>query len=113
MAAPVLEMARAKASAGGRTMAARGASVVARMAISSLRHIVGSSGGVMSHAELLARHRKLLPSWVALYYDQPIELVDGKGCRVGGGEGGGYRDFFAGVRTPLIGYNPPEVVEAV
>ena len=67
----------------------------------------------MSHAELLARHRKLLPSWVALYYDQPIELVDGKGCRVVDGEGATYLDFFAGILTTMIGYNPPEVVEAV
>ena len=66
----------------------------------------------MSHAELLARHRKLLPSWVALH-DQPIELVDGKGCRVVDGEGATYLDFFAGILTTMIGYNPPEVVEAV
>jgi 4-aminobutyrate aminotransferase len=67
----------------------------------------------MSHAELLARHRKVLPSWMALYYDQPIELVDGKGCRVVDGEGATYLDFFAGILTTMIGYNPPEVVEAV
>ncbi|HEY6709666.1 MAG TPA: aminotransferase class III-fold pyridoxal phosphate-dependent enzyme, partial [Actinomycetota bacterium] len=67
----------------------------------------------MSHAELLARHRKVLPSWLALYYDQPIELVDGKGCRVVDGEGASYLDFFAGILTTMIGYNPPEVVEAV
>ena len=67
----------------------------------------------MSHAELLARHRKVLPSWLALYYDQPIELVDGKGCRVVDGEGASYLDFFAGILTTMIGYNVPEVVEAV
>jgi len=67
----------------------------------------------MTHAELLARHRKVLPSWLALYYDQPIELVDGKGCRVVDGEGASYLDFFAGILTTMIGYNPPEVVEAV
>jgi 4-aminobutyrate aminotransferase len=67
----------------------------------------------MSHAELLARHRNVLPSWLALYYDQPIELVDGKGCRVVDGEGNTYLDFFAGILTTMIGYNPPELVEAV
>jgi 4-aminobutyrate aminotransferase len=67
----------------------------------------------MSHAELLARHRKVLPAWLALYYDRPIELVDGKGCRVTDGEGATYLDFFAGILTTMIGYNPPEVVEAV
>src|SRR5215218_7756927 len=114
MAAPLLEMALAKASDGGRTRAARGASKSGVMgAILPPAHPRGPSGGVMSHAELLARHRKVLPSWVALYYDQPIELVDGKGCRVVDGEGASYLDFFAGILTTMIGYNPPEVVEAV
>jgi 4-aminobutyrate aminotransferase len=67
----------------------------------------------MSHAELLARHRKVLPSWLTLYYEQPIELVDGKGCRVVDGEGNTYLDFFAGILTTMLGYNLPEVVEAV
>ena len=30
---------------------------------------------VSIHAELLARHREVLPDWLALYYDQPIALV--------------------------------------
>jgi 4-aminobutyrate aminotransferase len=67
----------------------------------------------MSHEELLARHRKVLPSWLALYYDQPIELVDGKGCRVVDGEGNSYLDFFGGILVTMVGYNLPEVVEAV
>jgi 4-aminobutyrate aminotransferase len=67
----------------------------------------------MSHAELLARHRQVMPSWLALYYDQPIELVDGKGCRVVDGEGNGYLDFFGGILVTMVGYNLPEVVEAV
>src|SRR6266508_1752406 len=50
----------------------------------------------MSHEELLARHRKVMPAWLTLYYDQPIELVDGKGCRVVDGEGNTYLDFFGG-----------------
>jgi 4-aminobutyrate aminotransferase len=67
----------------------------------------------MSHAELLARHRKVLPSWLALYYDHPIELVGGQGCRVVDGDGNRYLDFFAGILTTMIGYNPPELVEAL
>src|SRR6266511_5048471 len=67
----------------------------------------------MSHEELLARHRKVMPAWLTLYYDQPIELVDGKGCRVVDGEGNTYLDFFAGILTTMLGYNLPEVVEAV
>jgi 4-aminobutyrate aminotransferase len=67
----------------------------------------------MSHQELLARHRKVMPAWLALYYDQPIELVDGKGCRVVDGEGNSYLDFFGGILVTMLGYNVPEVVEAV
>ncbi|HET6748061.1 MAG TPA: aminotransferase class III-fold pyridoxal phosphate-dependent enzyme, partial [Actinomycetes bacterium] len=67
----------------------------------------------MSHEELLERHRKVMPSWLALYYQQPIELVDGKGCRVVDGEGNNYLDFFGGILVTMVGYNLPEVVEAV
>ena len=67
----------------------------------------------MSHAELLARHRAVLPSWIALYYDEPIALVDGHGCRVVDAEGRRYLDFFGGILTTMVGYNVPEVVEAV
>jgi 4-aminobutyrate aminotransferase len=67
----------------------------------------------MSHEELLDRHRKVMPSWLALYYQQPIELVDGKGCRVVDGEGNNYLDFFGGILVTMVGYNLPEVVEAV
>ena len=30
-------------------------------------------------SELLERHRAVIPNWVALYYDEPIEIVSGKG----------------------------------
>ena len=65
------------------------------------------------HAELLERHRKVLPSWLALYYKQPIALVDGEGRRVRDGEGREYLDFFGGILTTISGYNVPEVVKAV
>ena len=67
----------------------------------------------MSHQELLARHRKVLPAWLALYYDQPIELVDGKGCRVVDGEGNSYLDFFGGILTTISGHNIPEITAAI
>jgi 4-aminobutyrate aminotransferase len=66
-----------------------------------------------THRELLDRHRKVMPSWIALYYDEPVELVDGKGCRVTDGEGREYLDFFGGILTTMTGHNVPEVVEAV
>ncbi len=66
-----------------------------------------------SHAELLARHRAVLPSWLALYYDQPISLVGGDGCTAIDAEGNRYLDFFGGILTTMVGHNVPEIVEAV
>jgi 4-aminobutyrate aminotransferase len=63
--------------------------------------------------DLLARHRAVLPNWVALYYDHPIEIVSGKGCRVTDAEGHSYLDFFAGILTNMLGYDVPEIREAV
>jgi 4-aminobutyrate aminotransferase len=65
------------------------------------------------HADLAARHRKVLPSWLALYYDEPIALVDGSGRRVVDAEGNEYLDFFGGILTTMSGYNVPEIVAAV
>ena len=66
-----------------------------------------------THAELLSRHRKVLPSWMALYYSDPIALVNGDGRRVTDAEGVTYLDFFGGILTTMTGYNVPEIVEAV
>ncbi len=67
----------------------------------------------MDHPELLERHRKVLPSWLTLYYDEPIELVSGKGCVVTDAEGRDYLDFFGGILTTMTGHSVPEVVEAI
>lgn len=66
-----------------------------------------------THEDLLARHRKVLPSWMVLYYQEPIALVDGEGRRVTDAEGNEYLDFFGGILTTMTGYNLPEVVEAI
>jgi 4-aminobutyrate aminotransferase len=64
-------------------------------------------------SELLARHRAVIPNWVGLYYDDPIEITGGKGCRVTDSQGRSYLDFFAGILTNMLGYDVPEVREAV
>jgi 4-aminobutyrate aminotransferase len=64
-------------------------------------------------SELLARHRAVIPNWVGIYYDEPIEIVSGQGCRVTDGQGHTYLDFFAGILTNMLGYDVPEVREAV
>src|SRR5579863_10589390 len=64
-------------------------------------------------SDLLARHRAVIPNWVGRYYDHPIEIASGKGCRVTDAEGRSYLDFFAGILTNMLGYDVPEVREAV
>jgi 4-aminobutyrate aminotransferase len=66
-----------------------------------------------SGAELLARHRNVMPSWVALYYDEPIALVRGEGRRVWDSDGREYLDFFGGILTTMCGHSVPEIVEAI
>ncbi|MGH3496323.1 MAG: aspartate aminotransferase family protein [Nocardioidaceae bacterium] len=65
------------------------------------------------HADLLDRHRSAMPAWLSLFYDQPIEIVSGQGCRVTDGEGRTYLDFFAGILTNMLGYDVPEVRDAI
>ncbi len=65
------------------------------------------------HAELAARHRRVMPAWISLYYDEPIELVRGQGRRVVDAEGHSYLDFFGGILTTMTGHGIPEVVEAI
>jgi 4-aminobutyrate aminotransferase len=67
----------------------------------------------MTDAELLARHRRVLPDWLALYYEQPIEIVSGAGRRVTDAAGREYLDFFAGILTNAIGYDIAKISDAV
>src|ERR1039458_10013229 len=66
-----------------------------------------------SHSELLIRHRKVMPSWLSLYYDEPLELVSGEGRHPRNAGGKSYLDFFGGILTTSTGYNVPEVVDAI
>jgi 4-aminobutyrate aminotransferase len=63
--------------------------------------------------DLLARHRRVLPSWLRLFYQEPIEIVSGHGCRVVDGDGREYLDFFGGILTTISGHSVPEVVDAI
>ena len=64
-------------------------------------------------AELLERHRAVLPNWLSLYYDPPISFDYGKGRHVFDVEGNRYLDFFGGILTTSLGYDIPEITEAV
>jgi 4-aminobutyrate aminotransferase len=65
------------------------------------------------HDELLARHRAVLPNWVALSYEKPISLVKGKGRHVTDAEGNEYLDFFGGILTTSIGHDIDEITAAI
>lgn len=54
-----------------------------------------------------------MPSWQALYYEHPIELVSGQGCEVVDAAGTRYLDCFGGILTTMTGHAVPEIVEAI
>ena len=66
-----------------------------------------------SNAELLERHRGVLPSWLALYYDPPISIDRGDGRYIYDVEGNRYLDFFGGILTTSLGYDIEEVTVAI
>jgi 4-aminobutyrate aminotransferase len=63
--------------------------------------------------DLLARHKAVMPAWMPIYYEEPIEIVSGTGRRVTDAAGRTYLDFFGGVLTTMVGYDIPEIREAV
>jgi 4-aminobutyrate aminotransferase len=67
----------------------------------------------MGEPRLIDRHRAVLPSWLALYYADPIEIVHAQGRRVTDSNGKTYLDFFAGILTNAIGYDVAEISDAV
>jgi 4-aminobutyrate aminotransferase len=73
----------------------------------------GLAGFPDDAAALLERHRKVIPSWLALYYEEPIELVRGEGARVWDSSGREYLDFFGGIVTTISGHAVEEIVEAL
>ncbi|MER5945662.1 aspartate aminotransferase family protein [Streptomyces sp. NPDC001904] len=67
----------------------------------------------MNTTSLHARHRAVLPDWLALYYADPIELTHGEGRHVWDAEGRRYLDFFGGILTTMTAHALPEVTKAV
>jgi 4-aminobutyrate aminotransferase len=66
-----------------------------------------------AHADLYRRHRAVMPDWVAIYYDEPIEIERGEGRHVWDGEGNRYLDFFGGILTTITAHALPEVTKAI
>ena len=63
--------------------------------------------------DLLARTRAVLPSWLSIYYDEPIEIERGEGRHVWDSDGNRYLDFFGGILTTMTAHALPEVTKAV
>jgi 4-aminobutyrate aminotransferase len=61
----------------------------------------------MTHAELWERHRAVMPAWLALYYQEPIEIVSGSGRRVTDGEGKEYSTSSPGSSPTRSGTTSP------
>jgi 4-aminobutyrate aminotransferase len=54
-----------------------------------------------------------MPSWLALYYKEPIAIDHGVGRTVWDLEGNEYLDFFGGILTTMTAYSLPEVTAAI
>ncbi|MFI6488623.1 aspartate aminotransferase family protein [Streptomyces sp. NPDC050564] len=63
--------------------------------------------------DLYARHKAVLPDWLALYYEDPIEITHGEGRHVWDAKGNRYLDFFGGILTTMTAHALPEVTKAV
>ncbi|WP_328767656.1 aspartate aminotransferase family protein [Streptomyces sp. NBC_00286] len=67
----------------------------------------------MSDLDLFARHKAVLPDWLALYYADPLEITHGEGRYVWDAAGKKYLDFFGGILTTMTAHALPEVTKAV
>ncbi|MEU6994995.1 aspartate aminotransferase family protein [Streptomyces sp. NPDC046465] len=63
--------------------------------------------------DLYDRHKAVLPDWLALYYERPMELTHGEGRHVWAADGRKYLDFFGGILTTMTAHALPEVTKAV
>jgi len=67
----------------------------------------------MERQDILDKHQRFLFPCVANYYEEPVLLTEGKGCRVRDVDGREYLDFFGGILTVSLGHCQPEIVEAI
>ncbi|MFE9437276.1 aspartate aminotransferase family protein [Streptomyces sp. NPDC006640] len=63
--------------------------------------------------DLHIRHQAVLPDWLTLYYEDPIEITHGEGRHVWDTDGNKYLDFFGGILTTMTAHALPEVTKAV
>ncbi|MFD7663903.1 aspartate aminotransferase family protein [Streptomyces sp. NPDC059788] len=63
--------------------------------------------------DLLSRHKNVMPPWMPLFYEEPLEIVRGAGCVVTGSDDKSYLEFYSGIATNTVGYGVPDIQEAV
>src|ERR1044072_458080 len=66
-----------------------------------------------SRASLHDPPREVLPDWLALSCDEPIEITHGEGRHVWDADGNRYLDFFGGILTTMTAHALPEVTKAI
>ncbi|MGY1496395.1 aspartate aminotransferase family protein [Streptomyces sp. QTS52] len=64
-------------------------------------------------SDLYGRHKAVLPDWLALYYEDPLEITHGEGRYVWDAAGKRYLDFFGGILTTMTAHALPEITKAV
>ncbi|GAA3882617.1 aspartate aminotransferase family protein [Streptomyces lacrimifluminis] len=64
-------------------------------------------------SDLYGRHKAVLPDWLALYYQDPLEITHGEGRYVWDADGKRYLDFFGGILTTMTAHALPEITKAV
>lgn len=67
----------------------------------------------MERSELLDKQQRFLFPCVANYYQEPVVITEGEGCRVRDIDGHEYLDFFGGILTVSLGHCQPEIVKAM
>lgn len=65
------------------------------------------------HADLARRRGAVLPNWLSMFYEEPIDIERGEGRYVWDAEGNRYLDFFGGILTTMTAHALPEVTAAV
>ena len=66
-----------------------------------------------TNRELMERRKRVSPSWLVAYHDEPIAIDRGEGRYVWDVEGNRYLDFFGGILTTMVGHSIPEITAAV
>jgi len=68
---------------------------------------------VPTNRELSERRKRVSPSWLVSYHEEPIAIERGEGRHVWDVEGNRYLDFFGGILTTMVGHSVPEITEAI